>query len=312
MNAPNTDIALHGVSGLIDSRRLLYFYHVAKAGRFTIAQTTLNVAQSALSRQLQQLEEDLGVRLFDRTGHGVRLTQHGRILLEHAEGILRDMAATIDEIREARHLPQDTVSIAAPPSFMSTYMADVVLAFNEERPEARIRALEASTGGVYGLLANEEVDLAVVVEPLSRSRLALRRLTKEPLYLVCAPDHPFAELDVVSRKALKDASLVLPASLHGSRAILGKYLQDAGIELRSQFEVDSLPLMRQLLTRRPVCTILPSVTCRQELDDGTLVARPLRPALSRTLYIASLKERPLSDVMRAAIKCINGTVKTAS
>ncbi len=296
--------------GLIDSRRLLYFYHVAKAGRFTVAEATLNVAQSALSRQLQQLEEDLGVRLFDRTGHGVRLTQFGHILLKHAETILQGMASTIDEIDEARHQPQVNVGIAAPPSFMSTYMADVILAFNEMRPEARIRSVEASTGGVYTLLANEEVDLAIVLESVNRAKLTLRKLIKETLYVMAAPDHPIAQQEFVSRRQLKDLSLVLPASLYGSRAILSQYLEAAGMQLRSQFEVDSLPLMRQLLLRRPVCTILPAITCQEELEKGTLIARPLRPALTRTLYIASLKDRPISDSMRVVIDSIIKVVKS--
>src|SRR5690606_13216251 len=107
----------------------------------------------------------------------------------------------------------------------------------------------------------------------------------------------------------KDLSLVLPASLYGSRAILSQYLEGAGMQLRSQFEVDSLPLMRQLLQRRPVCTILPAITCKKELEQGTLIARPLRPALSRTLNIASLKDRPMSDSIRVAIDSILAVVK---
>ncbi len=309
MNSPSTDFELRTARELIDSRRLLYFYHVAKTGRFTAAEATLNIAQSALSRQLRQLEEDLGVQLFNRTGHGVRLTHYGQILLKHAELILQNMASTIEDLDDARHQPQVNVGIAAPPSFMATYMPDIILGFMDAKPDARIRAVEASTGGVYTLLANEEVDLAIVLEPVNKSRLTLRKLSKENMYVMAAPNHPIADQEYVPRRQLKELSLVWPASLYGSRAILSKYLEGADMQLRSQVEVDSLPLMRQLVMKRPLCTILPRSACRAELEDGSLISRPLRPSLSRTLYIASLKDRPISDSMQAVIEQIVSTIK---
>ena len=85
--AVRSDVAIQATEKVIDSRRLLYFYHVAKAGRFTAAEAILDVAQSAMSRQIQHLERDLGVQLLDRTGHGVKLTTHGEILFRQAEAI---------------------------------------------------------------------------------------------------------------------------------------------------------------------------------------------------------------------------------
>lgn len=296
---------------VIDSRRLLYFYHVAKAGRFTSAEAILDVAQSAISRQIQQLETELGTQLLERTGRGVRLTAYGEMLLQRAETILREMDVAIDELEEARHLPMGSISIAAPPSFMAAHMAAVITDFKTTWPGVRICAVEASTGGVYTHLANGQVDLAIVLQAGQTARLDLRELTTEPLYVIAAKDHPIAQQKAISRAQLRELELVVPASLHGSRAILRDYFASEGFPVRSNLEVDSLPLTRELLKRRPVCTILPRSTCEAELDAGVFIARPLKPALTRTLYIARRRDRPASPLVDGLIKSIVKTVPRA-
>lgn len=303
------EITIRGMRKVIDSRRLLYFYHVAKAGRFTAAEAILDVAQSAMSRQIQQLEADLDAQLLERTGHGVKLTAFGEILFRNAEAILQSMSATVDEIDEARHRSVSSISIGAPPSFTMTYMADVITAFATSHPDVRLCVMEASTGGVFTMLASGQVDLAIVLQTANTSRLVLRELAREPLHLLAAPNHPIASQKYVARSQLKELDLLLPASLYGSRAILSEYFSADDIPMRSRLEVDSLPLMHQLLQRMPVCTILPPSACAPELQAGTLISRPLRPALSRTLYIAHLRDQPSSQLMQDLVGCVVDAVR---
>lgn len=312
MNSPRKDSDLLLSHKLIDARRLLYFYYVARTGRFTGAEAALNVAQSAISRQLQQLEMDLGVQLFDRTGRGVRLTSAGQLLFDHSEEILSSMATTVDALQEASKAPQVNVSIAAPPSFMSACMGDVVADFTSKFPEGRIRVIEASTGGVFNSLVNGEVDLAIVLEPAGRARFDVQKLVSQELYLIAAPGHPLVSSDVVTRASLRQHAMILPASLHGSRAILKRFLDGAEMPLRSNVEVDSLPLMKELLASKPLCTILPAVACWDELKQGKLTARPLKPGLQRTLYVARLKEKPISEAMKFLIRCVTRVIRERS
>jgi LysR family nitrogen assimilation transcriptional regulator len=289
---------------VIDSRRLLYFYHVAKSGRFTAAEAVLDVAQSAISRQIQQLETDLEVQLLERTGHGVKLTTFGDILYRRAEALLKAMEATVDEIEEARHAPIENVSIAAPPSFMATYMADALLDFSDRRPNARVRVVEASTGAVYNHLADGQVDIAVVLQAPNTSRLQLRELVREPLLVVARGDHPIAGQKFVPRAQLGELELVVPASLNGSRSILREYFSAEGFSVRSNQEIDSLPLTKELIRRKPFCTILPQITCEQEIAAGEFVARPLKPPLYRTLHLAHLRDIDLTPALTDMIDCV--------
>src|SRR5690625_1567741 len=203
MTSVRKDVELLATHKLIDSRRLLYFYHVAKTGRLTSAEAILNVAQSAISRQLRQLEQELDVQLFDRTGRGVRLTPYGEVLLKHAETILLSMSSTVDALAAAAEAPGFGISIAGPPSYMASYMPDVILQFVDKYPQVRIRVVEASTGGVYSHLANGDVDLALVVDPISQSRVAFQKLAREELFVIASPGHPFAGKKSVARADLK-------------------------------------------------------------------------------------------------------------
>lgn len=284
---------------LIDSRRLLYFFHVAKTGRFLSAEAKLNIAQSAMSRQIQQLEADLGVRLLERTGRGVTLTPAGEILYRDAKQILTRMASTVSEIADLSH-PPGSVSIAAPPTFMGLYMARVIERFEKALPGARIRAVEASSGAVMTQLIDGSVDIAIVVYAGTGARVELTEMLTEPMCLLCAPNHPVARQRSIPRRQLRDLDLVIPAALNGHRAILREYFEAGDLPLRSRIEADSLPLTRSLVMQRSLCTILPPSTCREQIDAGALVAIALDPPLTRTLRVARLKERddnPIADVL---------------
>lgn len=116
--------------GIIDSRRLLYFFHVARTGSFTVAETILNVAQSAISRQIQLLESELDVQLLSRTGRGVALTPAGESLFEQATVILDEMSETMDRLRGLGRSPRGQVSVASFASVMSVIMPDVIRRFS--------------------------------------------------------------------------------------------------------------------------------------------------------------------------------------
>ncbi|WP_162851053.1 LysR family transcriptional regulator [Panacagrimonas perspica] len=283
---------------ILDSRRLLYFYYVAKTGRFVGAEAALGVAQSAMSRQIQQLESELGLQLLERTGHGVTLTPFGEILYRDAEDILQRMSSTITELRDAASRNAQSVSIAAPPTFTNVYMADIILRLQARHPTLRVRAVEASSGSVMNQLTGGEVDCAIVSLANPPRRIVQRPLLTEPVTVICSPSHPVAKQKDVPRSQLHELDLVLPAALNGSRALLREYFSVEDVPLRSLIEADSLALSRQLVMQRRLCTILPTSSCEEQIAAGDLVAVALNPPLARTLYIARLRDHSPADAVR--------------
>ena len=285
---------------VIDSRRLFYFVHVARSGSLTAAEAQLDVAQSTLTRQIQQLEADVGTRLLERTGRGVIPTPSGEILLRHAETILGDMSEAVEEIARSRRRPVGQLSVAAPQMVSTLFMPEVIRRVLQKFPDLRLTMLEAATGQVHEHLAAGDVDVAVLVIAPKTQKLHLKKVGSEPLRLVVHRDHPLAEAASVDRGALAGLELIVPAASRGTRTLVEEYFREGGLTLDARLNVDSLVVTKALIEQGPrFGSILPERACRQELQSGTLRAIPLVPALPRTFYVARLRDRPVTPYVKA-------------
>lgn len=284
---------------LLDTRRLFYFIHVARAGSFTAAEAQLDVAQSTMTRQIQQLETEIGVQLLERTGRGVLLTDGGEILLRHAESILGEMSDAVDEIDRSRRRPAGELAVAAPPVFSMLFMPEVIRRVLKMFPDLRLTVLEGSTGQVHEHLAAGEVDVAVLVIAPKSQKVLVKKVSTEPLCLIVHESHPLAAARSVEREALVRLEIIVPAALHGSRTLIEDYFHDGGLAFDAHLYVDSLPVTKALIGQgHRFCSILPERACKAEIRDGTFKAIPLTPALSRSLYVARLRERPSTPYVK--------------
>jgi DNA-binding transcriptional LysR family regulator len=291
-----------GGRNVIDSRRLLYFHHVARMGSFSAAEAILGIAQPALSRQIQQLETDLGAKLLERNGRGVSLTQYGLILQKQALAILGEMSNALEQLETARRHPTGQISIAAPAGIMANFMPDILRKYVASFPEIQVTATQASTGEVYDHLASGTADVAIIVEPRATQKMICQRLMVEPLWLVGRRDHEIGKNEFVERKQLSKIKLMLPGSPHGMREYIYRYAEEGGIQFNCNLFIDSVPLQKALLLDGGVCTFLPKLTCETDLDPAKFVWRPLKPALTRSLYVASLQVRSNSPFVKALIR----------
>jgi LysR family nitrogen assimilation transcriptional regulator len=271
-------------------------------GSFSAAEAILGIAQPALSRQIQQLETDLGVQLLERNGRGVSLTQYGQILQKQALTILGEMSNALEQLELARRRPTGQISIAAPAGIMAYIMPDILRKYVAAFPELRVTATQASTGEVYDHLASGLADVAIIVEARATQKMICQRLMVEPLWLVARRDHEIAKLDFVDRNQLAQLRLMLPGSPHGMRTYIDRYAYEGGIEYQCNLFIDSVPLQKALVLDGGICTFLPKLTCETDLDPTKFVWRPLKPALTRSLYVASLAVRASSPFVKALIK----------
>jgi DNA-binding transcriptional LysR family regulator len=301
-NATRARATVPGGQTIIDSRRLLYFYHVARMGSFSAAEAILGIAQPALSRQIQQLEAELGVHLLERNGRGVSLTPFGTILQQQALAILGEMSNAVEQLQRARRTPTGRISIAAPAGIMANFMPDILRRFVAAFPEIQVTAIQASTGEVYDHLASGTVDVAIILQSRSTQKMICERLTVEELRLVARRDHPIAKQKVVERTQLPTLDLMLPGSRHGMRENIEKYCQEGGVEINSNLFIDSIPLQKALVLDGHGCIFLPKLTCETDLDLSKFVALPLKPILTRSLYVASLQVRSKSPFVKALIR----------
>jgi DNA-binding transcriptional LysR family regulator len=291
---------------LIDSRRLFYFYHVARLGSLTIAEAYLDIAQSAISRQLQQLEADLGVKLLERTGRGVALTEVGRVVYERAKEILDEMTHTRTQIELALRRPAGQISFAAPSMFVRAFMAQVVERFAKRYPDVRLRIIEAATGQVAELLAASVVDIAVVLHAPNSPKVETEPLLVEHMELTVRRDDPLAKRKSLDRQELNGLPFIMPANPHGARLLMERYCAAGGIALDNRLELDSMTLMKQSVALLPMYALLAPGDC---VPEDKLVNIPLVPPLERTSYLARLRDRGDQPLLEPFIQEIRQAVR---
>lgn len=304
----STRTAFNG-DALIDARRLLYFYTVARLGSFTAAEAALQVAQSALTRQVLQLESDLGVQLFIRHGRGVSMTKEGEVLYNRGADILRDMELTISDLRLSASKPGGRITFAATPNFTEKFMPTILSRLLERLSDVQVVAIEASSGAAHEMLVSGRADIAIVVNPPAKSKLNCIPLISEALSIICAPNNPLAEKKVIRPEDWSDVELLLPASRNGTRTLVDRYFMDNGVSILPAVEADSLFLSKSLLASGRLCSILAASTCAEELKAGILVEIPMRPQLVRTLCAATLHDKQGSKIFAIAMEEIKKAVE---
>jgi len=293
-----SDLGDRALGLLLDSRRLFYFQQVARMKSFTAAEAALDITQSTLSRQIQLLEEDIGDTLLLRTGRGVELTSAGKLFLAQADQILHSMAKAREQIQLAKCRTSGRVAVAASRPFTAHFFPSILARFAHAFPDVDITVFEASSGQVHQYLADSAVDLAVVLHNPNSNLIQTKPLLQEELFLVTRADQEIAKERNVRRADLTRLPLLLPAASHGTRYILDRYFDEGGVRPHAQVRLDSVSLMTAMIASDAFCAILPVSACAAELDAGDFVAVPLRPKLTRTLYLAWRRERAQSPAAK--------------
>src|SRR5438105_13412592 len=181
------DARFHIGSPGMELRSLGYFVRIAELGSITRAAAHLRLAQPALTRHVQRLEEELGVALFTRANRGVRLTEAGQKLLENAERILREVERTGDEIRAQDAHPSGRIIFGITPTLCPVLVPELSADMRREYPRVELKVVHAGMVRLEEFLIDGRVDVALLSE-LSRSRLIVStRLAQEEMVLVTRP-----------------------------------------------------------------------------------------------------------------------------
>ncbi len=260
---------------------LRYFWAVAKDGNLTRTAARLHVAQSALSSQIRQLEEQLGEALFRREGRGLALTETGKIALAYAEDIFSaggELLSTLEQGRR-REQPLRVGAVATlSRNFQESFVRPIF-----DRPEARL-CLES--GGLEELLARLEnlaLDVILSNRPPSResgTRLRCRRVARQPVSIV----GPRRAKNFRFPDSLADAAMILPGPSSEIRSDFAALCEQLGVRVRVVAEVDDMATMRLLARDTNTLALVPSVVVRDELRERTLYEHCVVPGLFESFY----------------------------
>ncbi|TNC11607.1 LysR family transcriptional regulator [Methylobacterium terricola] len=290
----------------MDFRRLRYFHAVAKAGSFSRAATEIDIAQPALSRQIKQLEDELGALLFYRDGRGVHLTPAGELLIAFADSMIDGSARVAREIRALGGAPQASLSLGVLPSLSTALLEPLVVRLHERHPGIRLNVREAMSGTMMNLLQDGKVDIAVVYEGRMPSSIVAEHLLADAVCLVRRPRQD--GIASVSGAMLERLPLVMPCRNHGIRQLAETQLTARNLRLDVRFEIDSVPTMKRLVATTDLATLLTYGAVAEEVRTGELEALPLvEPALERRLALATSGVR-IDAANRIVVRAVQSVV----
>jgi DNA-binding transcriptional LysR family regulator len=266
---------------MLDVRRLRVLKEVAAKGSFSAAAESLAYTQSAVSQQIAALEREAGVQLVDRSARGVRLTDAGRVLVGHADVVLRRLAEAEAELEAMAGLRGGRLRLVAFASAGSSLMPEAIARFRDRHPAVELTLAPAEPDEAVEVLRSGEADIGMTIETMwakpGDDGLIRTHLIDDPMYLVLPAGHPVAAKRRVSVGDLSEEAWILgsaDASCPDSQILL-RACNAAGFEPRIAFESDDYNAIQGFVAAGMGVCLIPDLALITVRND--VVVRDLGP-----------------------------------
>ncbi len=264
----------------VDIRRLRYFCELASIGNFTQTAARLSIAQPALSMAIKKLEEEVGLKLINRTERRMTLTSDGQVLFKHAALILETVQEAERELQELKGIDAGVVQFGASSMLSSYYLPGVLAAFKQRYPGVRINLIEAGTASLQQMLLEGELDLALIRTDKAHEKIRVVELFEEEV-VACVPrEHPFTQQPHITLEQFCREPLVLFREGYFLRESISHYSRQKHLSLDIRFETNLVELLKSLVLQDVGISTGLSMILDQE---DALVAVPFEPRIP--LYI---------------------------
>jgi LysR family transcriptional regulator, nitrogen assimilation regulatory protein len=282
-----------------------------RSGGISRAAARLHIAQPALSRQVQKLEEELGTTLLRRHGRGVTATAPGLLLLERSEFLLRQFDGLASEVRRGEQAVTGQVVLGVPPAAGLLIAPDAVKVFQQRFPQATLQLREGISTLLEEWLLDRRLDVAVLHNPPVLEDVMVQPVLRERMVLACPPgtegcEGPlrFAELGAVQ--------LILPSLPHANRRLVERAAAQHRVRLHLALEVDSVALTKAMVRGGLGSTILTLAGVARELEAGELAVRAIQqPPLHSVVAIGTLRTDRPSALAEAAAGIVREVIAAA-
>jgi DNA-binding transcriptional LysR family regulator len=286
-------------------RRLQVFHAVAKQLSFTKAAETLFMTQPAVTFQIKQLEERYNVRLFER-GHGrISLTPAGDLVLDYAERILGLSSELETRLAEMNGQMRGPLLIGASTTIAEFILPPILGAFNSLYPEVRARLTVANSEAIENRVAEHTLDIGLIEAQSKLAVLQAEVCCNDELQVICAPAHPLAKLSEIDPATLLEYEFISREPGSGTREVTDAYLRAAGVapeNMKILMELGSPEALKGVVGTGLGFAIVSRASFAKECELGSLVARPLKPRLIRTLSLVYPKEKFRSRIVNAFVE----------
>ena len=275
----------------MDLRGIRYFVQIADCGSITRAAADLGVAQPALSRHVQGLEQELGMQLLVRLPRGVRLTGAGRQFLDHCRRALRELDRAKEELKADAGGARGQVILGVSPTLGPLLVPGVVERVRRQCPQVALKIVEHFSTLLFDGLLTGRIDVALLTNPSASRALKLTPLLSEPIVVLSAPQPRDARRFYTLAELSKTPVLVTEAI----RTIVDDQIGRYGARLNVDCEVNAVEAIGRLLLRGVGPAVMPVSTFHSEIATEQIVAFPIADVnVHRSLMLAHPLERRMT------------------
>ena len=271
-----------------------FIAQVAKVGSIRKAAEQLHITPSALTRKIQDFEEELGTEIFERLPQGMRLNAAGELLLRHIRDQSSDFERLRTELADLEGVRRGHVSVACAQAFVDNVLPEEISTYRAQFPQVTFSVDVRDNWLGIGALVNYEADLALLINPPSSPEIRERLVKKQPLCAAVGKSHPLARMKAARLKDCCEHPIAMPSPALAIRALVDEAIY--GCELRANIVVESgsLEFLRGFVTRESVVTFQPLTGVPR--GDERICAIPIdaRDLAPIRVVLAQLKGRTLS------------------
>ena len=277
--------------------QLQYFTQVVRQRSFTRAAQLLHVSQPALSKSVRLLEQEFGADFVDRTAKDFTLTPSGELFCEYAQRILSFVDGQTRELRQ-RIGAADTLRIGIPPTSGSIYYHTLISQFRAAYPEVALHIMEVPSRQILSLLELGELDLGVLLEPVSREDYVAQPAVRSEIVAVVSRDHPLAGAGSVSFSRLRTEPLLMISQEFMFSGVVESLCREAGFEPQVAFESSQWDLLYEMAIDGQGVAFFPKALMDKHPRSEAVCLRLREPCAPWTLSVAYRKGRFVTAPMR--------------
>ena len=286
----------------MDFDQLETFLEVARHSSFSRAGEKRFRTQPAISSQIRALEEEVGSRLFDRSGGKVALTASGKVFQKYVEGVLEARKNVITTLAEMERVPRGEIVVGANEATCLHILPEVFAEFKKLYPNVGVQITRLERAKILGSVNDNAVDFGVVSIPVDDKRLTVVNIHCDELVMITPPGHALSRMKEITVKELARFPLLLP-KLGRTRAAIENLFHDRQLKPKVAMELDSSELLKRFVAADVGIGFIARSNVIEDVKAGALAAIPLADAvIRRDLALVYRKDKSLSRAARAFIE----------
>jgi DNA-binding transcriptional LysR family regulator len=295
----------------MDMDQIKIFCDLAETRSFSKSAARNLISQSAVSQQIKNIELQFKLQLIDRTCRPLALTQAGEIFYQGCKNIYNQYEEMRNQLASFSHQITGSVTIAGIPSIVLYLLQPYIRFYLQHHPNVRLYVEPMRANQAIETVLTDHADIGMVASPKADRRLDIMPFYREKLLLVMHPKHPLA-----SRKKVPIKSIELQPFIHfekdqPTRKLIDKIFRQYDITVKSIMELDNIETMKRGIEANVGLSILPEPAIKQELQAGTLIARPLAEEdFSRTVGIVFRKGKVFSEPVTRFVNLLKKPLET--